>query len=253
MKLKTLYVGIAILLSACGDYQSTEDALSQSSEVVCRDPSCESENPPPVTAPLPANAILVSSASELSAALQSAVAGDTIALASGSYGQLTVNGRNYSQNVTIRPQINAVPVFKSLNVQSSSRIVFSGLTFSPRFASGDTVSQAVAIDGQDIVFEKSLITYADDTTGWSGARWVNETGNGIGAGGTRITIRDNVVKNVGFGISVGATNSLVARNKVKDFRGDALRGLGDNTTFEYNDVRNCYQVDSNHMDGFQSW
>ncbi|MBY0384843.1 hypothetical protein K2X05_06760 [bacterium] len=50
-----------------------------------------------------------------------------------------------------------------------------------------------------------------------------------------------------------ATNSLISRNKIDSFRGDGMRGLGDNTVFEYNDVRNCKQVDDNHMDGFQSW
>lgn len=254
---KKLYIGILFFLTGCGaDYNSTSEALLSETPAgnVCTAPNCtDTVVPPPVTDTLPSSAILVASASELTTALQNAVAGDTIALASGSYGLLVVNNRNFSQNVTIRPQINAVPVFKSLRVQSSSRLVFSGLRFSPRLASGDSMGDAVSLNGQDIIFEKSLITFADDTTSWSAARWVNETGNGISAGGTRITIRDNVLRNLGFGISVSATNSLVARNKVKDFRGDALRGLGDNTTFEYNDVRNCYQVDSNHMDGFQSW
>ncbi len=254
---KKLYIGILFFLTACGgEYNSSSEGLLSETPAGnnCTGPGCvDTEVPPPVTDTLPANAKLVASASELTTALQNAVAGDTIALASGTYGNLVVSNRNFSQNVTIRPQMNAVPVFKSLRVQSSSHLVFSGLTFSPRKASGDSMGDAVSLNGQDIIFEKSLITFADDTTSWSAARWVNETGNGISAGGTRITIRDNVLRNLGFGISVGATNSLVARNKVKDFRGDALRGLGDNTTFEYNDVRNCYQVDDNHMDGFQSW
>jgi len=68
-----------------------------------------------------------------------------------------------------------------------------------------------------------------------------------------MTIRDNYLLNVNFGISVDASDSLVAGNLVENFAGDGLRGLGDRCTFEYNTVKNCYNVNANHDDGFQSW
>jgi hypothetical protein len=68
-----------------------------------------------------------------------------------------------------------------------------------------------------------------------------------------MTIRDNRLLNVNFGISVGAGDSLIAGNLVENFAGDGLRGLGDHCTFEYNTVKNCYKVNANHDDGFQSW
>jgi hypothetical protein len=52
---------------------------------------------------------------------------------------------------------------------------------------------------------------------------------------------------------VGAVDSRIERNVVDSFAGDGLRGLGDNTVFEYNTVKNCYAVNANHDDGFQSW
>ena len=68
-----------------------------------------------------------------------------------------------------------------------------------------------------------------------------------------MTIRDNRLLNVNFGISVGASDSLITGNLVENFAGDGLRGLGNHCTFEYNTVKNCYKVNANHDDGFQSW
>jgi len=42
-------------------------------------------------------------------------------------------------------------------------------------------------------------------------------------------------------------------NTVENFAGDGLRGLGDYEVFENNTVMNCYDVNANHDDGFQSW
>ena len=71
--------------------------------------------------------------------------------------------------------------------------------------------------------------------------------------GTRMVIRNNRLLNVNFGISVNASHSLIAGNLVENFSGDGMRGLGDYTVFEYNTVKNCYDVNANHDDGFQSW
>jgi MYXO-CTERM domain-containing protein len=45
----------------------------------------------------------------------------------------------------------------------------------------------------------------------------------------------------------------VEGNLVENFSGDGMRGLGDRTVFQYNTVKNCYAVNQNHDDGFQSW
>jgi parallel beta-helix repeat protein len=60
---------------------------------------------------------------------------------------------------------------------------------------------------------------------------------------------------VRFGIALGRTahDSVVARNRITDFMSDGLRGLADDCVFEGNVVENCYAIDANHDDGFQSW
>ncbi|HRB81817.1 MAG TPA: choice-of-anchor Q domain-containing protein [Nitrospira sp.] len=256
MILRTVsFLAVIACLVGCGggSYQSEKGSSDNQSQDGCPGPNCVADAPPQDLTPIPPNAIMVSNATELTAALQSAVGGETIALASGDYGQYTINGRMYPSMVVIRPQQNASPVFKSIHIQNSRFIQISGVSVLPRVASGDNVSTAVSISGQDIVFEKSMVNYIDDSSSWVASNWLNHARDGVGVSGTRITVRENVIKNIAFALSVDATNSLISRNKIDGFRGDGMRGLGDGTVFEYNDVRNCRQVDDNHMDGFQSW
>jgi hypothetical protein len=98
-----------------------------------------------------------------------------------------------------------------------------------------------------------MVRSAEDTSRWSAAEWNERSCNGIGVDGTRMTVRRNRLKNVNFGISVGASHSLVEHNVVENFAGDGLRGLGDHSVFLDNLVKNCYDVNANHDDGFQSW
>ncbi|MBN2717236.1 MAG: right-handed parallel beta-helix repeat-containing protein [Deltaproteobacteria bacterium] len=105
----------------------------------------------------------------------------------------------------------------------------------------------------DIVIESCRLQSVDDASSWTLDDWNTLPANGINADGTRITIIGNYLRNVNFGISVGATHSTVVGNTVENFAGDGMRGLGDYTLFAYNTVKNCYDVNENHDDGFQSW
>ncbi|MEE4240671.1 MAG: right-handed parallel beta-helix repeat-containing protein [Desulfopila sp.] len=88
---------------------------------------------------------------------------------------------------------------------------------------------------------------------WSREDWNSKAKNGISVDGTDMTVSHNSLTNVNFGISVGASHSLIEWNRIENFSGDGLRGLGDHTVFQYNTIKNCYDVNDNHDDGFQSW
>jgi len=92
-----------------------------------------------------------------------------------------------------------------------------------------------------------------DISAWTKEQWNTLACNGFQVDGTRMTICDNQVLNVNFGISVDSSHSLIQNNTVTNFAGDGLRGLGHYSTFQYNTVKNCYDVNGNHDDGFQSW
>lgn len=215
------------------------------------------DSPPAITdtTPLPANAILVKNAAEFAPAIQSATAGVTIALASGNYGSLSIQGKTYSSKVFIRPQPGAKPVLKSLMIRDCSNIQVSSLTLAPRLMNGDQLptGEAVQIVGDDIVFENSYINSIDDSSQWTPQDWITYAVDGISESGNRNIVRNNLIKNVAFAIGSGSQRALISGNVIDGFRGDGMRGFGAYAVFENNEVRNCFQVDDNHMDGFQSW
>jgi hypothetical protein len=187
-------------------------------------------------------------------------AGDTIWLRSGYHGVLSISGRYNREMVRLAAQPGHTPTFAQITVTSSANWHFRGLHISPSFAPeyvARTMFRIASSPGEgpvrDIVVEDSTLFSVQDTSSWTLGDWSEKAANAFQAGGTRITIRGNHAKNVNFGISVTATHSLVEHNVVENFAGDGMRGLGDHTVFQYNTVKNCYDVNANHDDGFQSW
>ncbi|HRF48390.1 MAG TPA: right-handed parallel beta-helix repeat-containing protein [Anaerolineales bacterium] len=155
--------------------------------------------------------------------------------------------------MTLRAASGATPVFSRIRIQNSRHWAVIGVDVRPRYASGADGTTAVVLDGDDLALENSRINYADDITGWSAADWLARAGNGLSLEGARITVRNNTVSVVDHGINSSATDTLVSGNVIAHFRGDGIRGLGDDTVYEYNTIKNAYAVDDNHDDGFQSW
>ncbi len=187
-------------------------------------------------------------------------AGDTIWLRSGYHGRVQIVGYYNSAPITIAAEAGHTPRLASLLIRAGKNWHVAGLELSPTFAPSFEPTTMIELDSHDhhgpvsdIVVEYCKLFSAPDVTGWTQADWNDNSVNGIGADGTNITIRHNHLKYVDFGISVGAESSLIEHNVIDSFAGDGLRGLGDHTTFQYNVVKNCYKVNDNHDDGFQSW
>lgn len=187
-------------------------------------------------------------------------AGDTIWLRSGFHGALSITRYYNTANITVAAEAGHTPRLSSVRIRSGANWTLRGLTVSPEF--GPVYERRTLIDldshswhgpVHDITVEQCTLRSVADTSTWTAQDWNDMACNGIQVDGRRMTIRNNVLLNVNFGISVDASHSLVAGNLVENFAGDGLRGLGDYTTFEYNTVKNCYDVNANHDDGFQSW
>lgn len=186
--------------------------------------------------------------------------GDTIWLRNGNYGDVTIRKHYNTAVITIAAQQGHTPRFRSLLLQSSSHWALKGLHVSPEFGDGAKPRTMIEIQAhgwngpvRDVLVEQCVLQSTADSSGWSAADWNQRSVSGIGADGERIVIRGNRLKNVNFGISVSASHALVERNVVENFAGDGLRGLGNHSVFQYNLVKNCYDVNNNHDDGFQSW
>jgi parallel beta-helix repeat protein len=187
-------------------------------------------------------------------------AGDTIWLRSGFHGDLSINGHYNADQITVAAEEGHTPHLSSLRIRAGSHWTIRGLTISAEFGATYERGTLVDLDSHgwhgpvhDIVVERCVIRSVADSSAWTADDWNRLSCNGMQVDGTRMTIRGNHLFNVNFGISVGASHSLIAGNLVENFAGDGLRGLGNYCTFEYNTVKNCYDVNANHDDGFQSW
>ncbi len=187
-------------------------------------------------------------------------AGDTIWLRSGYHGDLSIVRYYNTGTITLAAEGGHTPCLSSLRIRSGSHWTIRGLTVSAEFSKTYEKRTLIDLDSHgwhgpvhDIVVEACSIRSVAETSTWTADEWNRLACNGLQVDGTRMTIRDNRLLNVNFGISVGASESLITGNLVENFAGDGLRGLGNYCTFQYNTVKNCYDVNRNHDDGFQSW
>ena len=184
--------------------------------------------------------------------------GDTIWLRSGDHGSLKIQGHYNSKAITLTAAKGETPRFTSIQIRSGSHWALRGLHVSPDPDAKKTTLIDLQSHGwsgpvSDISVEECVLSSTEDSSGWTAEDWNRRACTGIGADGTRVTIRNNRLRNVDTGINVGASHALVEHNVVENFCGDGMRGLGSHSVFQFNTVKNCYDVNDNHDDAFQSW
>lgn len=187
-------------------------------------------------------------------------AGDTIFLRNGSYGELYIASYYNIAAISILADQGHTPTFRNIVVRSSRNWVLQGLTVDASAFPTNSFGKLISLESHNwtgpidrITVKSCYLRSVADSSSWSKNDWNTKAKDGISVSGSNMTISNNRLLNVHFGISVGASHSLIEHNIIENFAADGLRGLGDYTTFQYNTVKNCYAVDSNHDDGFQSW
>lgn len=181
--------------------------------------------------------------------------GDRLLLAGGTYGRLRVDGLDLPYQTSIEAAGDAPAIFEIIEISRSRNIALKGMTVTSggNRQPGDRAHVRIDRESRDILIEGLHIYTVDDSSDWSAEEWDEKSLDGIFSEAENTEIRGNRLRNVRFGISTLGAGSIVAGNEVVNFAGDGLRGLGDNSLFEGNVVKNCYQVNDNHADGFQSW
>jgi Calx-beta domain/Right handed beta helix region len=189
-------------------------------------------------------------------------AGDTVWLRTGYHGVVTVQGLYNAAPITVAAQAGHTPRLRSLLVRAAQHWVFRGLSISPSHAPPLTSIDIVSIDDHnffgpswDVEVAGCDVFTVTDASAWTETDWMNAS-SGIGLDSDRVTIRGNRVRNVRFGISSSGDFARVQENLVDGFSADGMRGLGNDSVYEYNRVQNNYvedPPDPNHDDGFQSW
>jgi hypothetical protein len=190
-------------------------------------------------------------------------AGDAIYLRDGYHGDLVIEHAYNTAPITVAAAPGATPHVRSLRIQSAQNWIVRGLSISPSYAATNEAIDLVEISNHnyfgpayDIEFSDSDLFSVDDASGWGANEWVNLASSGVYVGAARVSVHDNTIRNVRFGIGVDGADAGIRRNVIDGFSADGLRGLGDRDVFESNTVMNNKigdPDDDNHDDGFQSW
>jgi hypothetical protein len=187
-------------------------------------------------------------------------AGDTLICRTGYYGALHISRKFNTDYITICAEDSHTPIFKNIRLTGTRYWRLQGLTVTPSAASQYERNTLVFIEWHNWSGPSTYITVEDcdlysieNTFFWSADDWDQLSCTAINSQGKNVIIRNNYCKNVNFGISSSGDSCLVEYNTIENFAGDGLRGLGDYNTFQYNIVKNSYDVNGNHDDGFQSW
>ncbi|MDA3863428.1 MAG: right-handed parallel beta-helix repeat-containing protein, partial [Deltaproteobacteria bacterium] len=186
--------------------------------------------------------------------------GDEIVLRDGYYGALLISESFNERYITIRAMEDETPLFSEVEVHSAAKWVLRGLNIDGSKQEEPGSSTLLSIKYHNyfgpvsrILVDNCRLFSTPDISAWTAADWNQLSCNGIEIRGSHVQVQNNLLRNVNFGITVNGSNVTVKDNTIENFSGDGLRGLGQNLLFEGNLVKNCYDVNDNHDDGFQSW
>jgi len=186
-------------------------------------------------------------------------AGDTVWLKSGFHGAFAVKNGDYTPPITIAAAAGEKPTLSRVSFASTKGWVFAGASVSPSYAATSAVDTLVSIDPSSarVTVKDCELFSVRDASAWGATEWIDSAASGVSVRGSGVTISNNAITNVRFGISVDGDNALVEGNRIVNFSADGLRGLGDHGVFQYNLIKNVFvsgdDGDDNHDDGFQSW
>lgn len=187
-------------------------------------------------------------------------AGDMLVLKEGFHGVVYIREMYNDSPITIRAAANEAAVIKYVRVLSSGNWRFDGLHVTMEQSLSDFENVPLfRVESYEYgrstgieVYNSKLYTVSD-ISNWNITDWNEVALSAMNIDGDNITIRNNFIANIDFGISVGGSFNTISRNTVKNFAGDGMRGNGNDLLFEENLIKNSYDVNDNHDDGFQSF
>lgn len=194
--------------------------------------------------------INVSNAAQLNTALTTARGGDTISLAAGNYGNVSISSLRATSAVVIKSADAANPAhFDTLTVRTSQNLTFRGLDIGRGLAAGEPehVQLAAVRDSSNIIFDSNFIHGSLDG---------NPQNDAYGLfidGATAVTVVNNTFKELTRGALFSTiTNLRVANNSFFDLRSDAIdTDESQNVLFENNLFKGFYPLEFDHPDAIQ--
>lgn len=197
---------------------------------------------------------------DLSHALKSEelVEGDRIRLLDGDYGHVILRGLQPSFPIEVIPVTPGSVFFSSLLLDNSKNIYFQNVKVWPKEIDEERSHLVFTARNTDnITFKNFDVRGRADSPhtymSWSKKDWGDWGANAFHLRGTRNHVIDSNIVGVGFGIDLLGDNSSAIGNRIEGFSYDGIRGLGNQSHYRNNHIENCFSVNENHDDGFQSW
>ncbi|MDB5427821.1 MAG: hypothetical protein JWR43_1796 [Phenylobacterium sp.] len=190
-----------------------------------------------------ATVLTVTSSDGLLAALQNAHAGDTIQLAAGNYGSISLAGLHFDGTVTIQSADSAnQAVLSGLTVDSSSGLAFNHLDV----AMNGPVYGVTVTNSSNIAFSADKVHNTDGLD--EGVGFFIRDSSGVSVTGSEIT-------KVGSGIGqLDNTNLNFSNNNIHDLETDGIFGGGSsNVTVAGNHFTDFHPAVGDHPDAIQFW
>ncbi len=194
--------------------------------------------------------VLVSNVTELEAALSGAQPGNTIELAAGNYGDVSLDGYVYSDFVTLISADPAQPaIFETLHIKNSSHLRVDNIKIEHILdpSEPDWVS-AMRIDKSHYIEVLN-----SEFSGSSDGNYANDGQGLLALDSTNITIAGNEFHDLKTGAGFGRSENIELRdNSFHDIRSDGVNiGTSSHVVVEDNTFRDFYPEPGDHPDMIQ--
>ena len=187
--------------------------------------------------------------------------GSVLCLLEGNHGSVTITNYHPLTPITIRAKPDHTATLTGLNIINSSNIDFIGLNIdgSNITPSSNPSNKTFLLNSDEnshtLNFHQLTIKSANDSSTWTQNDWYEKVHSGARFRGHHIRMTHSLVLNTYHALMFEGDYSYLAHTTIDNFAGDAIRGNGSFSTYEYNIVRDCYINDYaiQHDDAFQTF
>ena len=187
--------------------------------------------------------------------------GDVIKCRNGYHGNLgnyQFQNRRNTDYITIEADDGHTPAIGSARFTDSSYWKLKGFTISRELAPGDyspSIFVRVQYGSSDhIIIEDCNMYSKDDVSGWTEDDWrANTPSNGVmlASAASYCVVHNCRIRNVEFGVTLGGSNNVVEYCSIENFWQDGCGMGGNNLTFQYNTIKESYDIGDEHRDSIQ--
>lgn len=177
----------------------------------------------------------------LEAKIAAAKPGETILLAAGDYGGLSIYRRKFAApGIVIEPAPGATPTFSEIEISESEGVTIKGVDVTVTSA-----QYGVNVGASSRITLAGLTIHAASNVAPS-AMMLREDHD--------VTVEDCNIHDIGFGINMLESDHLkIYRNTFKDLKVDAVRGAASNVEVIGNRATSFHPTEGDHPDFIQFW